>query len=132
MKIMIPNRRKQPVFHQYQNQCFPQTAYLEFDPSQTGEIKLVADYSGCIGNAVPMDVWHNKILRFRIPSQVTLKALKDLRSDERLSNMLEQLREGYDLMWDGNNYVGRFDTELYHGLCQYVEEQLHALMEWQP
>ena len=132
MKIMIPNRRKQPVFRQYQNQCFPQHAHLRFNPSQTGEIKLVADYSGCIGNSVPMDVWHSRTLWFKIPSQVTLKALKELRSDERLSNMLEQLREEYEVVWDGNNYVGRFDTELYHGICQYVEEQLHALMGWQP
>jgi len=127
MKIMIPNRRKQPVFHQFQNQCFPQVAYLEFDPLQTGEIKLIADYSGEVGNAVPMDVWHNKILRFMIPAYVTLKALKELRSDERLPHMLEQLREGYDLMWDGNNYVGRLDTELYHSVCHYIEERLYAL-----
>jgi hypothetical protein len=126
MKIMIPNRRKQPVFHQYQNQCFPQTACLEFDPAQTGEIKLIADYSGEIDNAVPMDVWNNKILRFKIPSEVTLKALKELRSDKRLSNMLEQLREEYKVVWDGNNYVGRFDTDLYHGICQYVWETTNA------
>jgi hypothetical protein len=132
MKIMIPNRRKQPVFHQYQNQCFPQHAYLEFDPMLEGEVKLVADYSGEIGNSVPMDVWHSRILRFRVPPQVTLKALKDLRSDERLSNMLEQLREEYKVVWNGNNYVGRFDTDLYHSICQYAEERLYSLMGWQP
>jgi hypothetical protein len=132
MKIMIPNRRKQPVFHQYQNQCFPQHAYLEFDPMLEGELTLTADYSGETGNGVPEAVWHNRVLRVGIPAQVTLKALKDLRSDERLSNMLEQLREEYEVVWDGNNYVGRFDTDLYHGICQYVEERLYSLMEWQP
>ena len=132
MKIQIPNRRKRPVFHQYSGQCFPQNAYLEFDPSQAGELVLTADYSGEIGNAVPMDVWHSRILRFKIPSQVTLKALKELRSDERLARMLEQLKGGYEVIWNGNNYVGQFDSDTYHGICQYVEEQLYALMGWQP
>jgi hypothetical protein len=79
-----------------------------------------------------MDVWHSRILRFKIPSQVTLKALKELRSDERLARMLEQLRGGYEVIWNGNNYVGQFDSDMYHGICQYVEEQLYALMGWQP
>jgi hypothetical protein len=46
--------------------------------------------------------------------------------------MLEQLRGGYEVIWNGNNYVGQFDSDMYHGICQYVEEQLYALMGWQP
>lgn len=131
MKIKISNRRKKPVFHQYQGQCFPQTAYLEFDPMLTGEIVLTADYSGEIGNSVPMDVWHNLILRIGIPADVTLKALRDLKKDERMISMLEELREGYDQVWDGNNYAGKFDNDLYYTVCQYTEERLYSLMEQQ-
>jgi hypothetical protein len=131
MKIMIPNRRKQPVFHQYSGQCFPQHAYLEFDPMLEGELTLTADYSGEMGNGVPEAVWHNRVLRVGIPSQVTLKALKDLRSDERLSNMLEQLRNSYDQMWRNGNWVGQFDTDLYYCVCEYTQERLYALMEGQ-
>ena len=133
MKIHTHNRRRQPVFHQYKGQCFPQPAYLEFDPmTKAGEeIVLAADYSGAIGNGVPHDVWHNLILRIGIPSQVTLKALSALKKDEGMISMLEQLREGYDQVWNGSNYVGKFDTDLYHTVCQYTEERLYSLMEQQ-
>ena len=131
MKIQIPNKKRKPVFCQYDGQCFPQYAYLEFDPMTpaTEEIVLIADYSGEIGNGVPHDVWHNLIVRIGVPSEVTLKALNTLRKDEKLIGMLEELREGYDQVWDGNNYVGKFDTDLYYTVCQYVTETLYSLME---
>jgi len=133
MKIQIPNRKRQPVFCQYDSQSFPQKAYLEFDPmtSAKEEIVLTAGYAGAIGNAVPMDVWHNLILRFGIPSQVTLKALNALKKDEDFIRMLEQLREDYDQVWDGNNYVGKFDVDLYYNVCHYTQERLYSLMEQQ-
>lgn len=131
MKIHTHNRRRQPVFCQYKGQCFPQPAYLEFDPMTNAgeEIVLTADYSGAIGNGVPMDVWHNLILRFGVPSQVTLKALSALKKDERMISMLEELREGYDQVWNGSNWVGKFDVDLYYTVCQYTEERLYSLME---
>ncbi len=129
MKIQIPNRKRKPVLYQYQGQCFPQPAYLELDPMLTGEIVLTADYSGEIGNGVPMNVWHNLILRFGIPSQVTLKALNTLKKDKDFNSMVEQLRDDYDQVWDGNNYVGKFDTDLYHCVCHYTQEKLYSLME---
>jgi len=131
MKIQIPHNRRQPVFCQYAGQCFPQKAYLEFDPmtSAPEEIVLLADYSGAIGNGVPSNVWHNLILRISIPCEVTRKALSALKKDERLIGMLEELREGYDQVWDGNNYVGKFDTDLYYTICFYTVERLYSLME---
>ena len=131
MKIQIPNRKQKPVFHQYQGQYAPQYAFLEFDPMTpaTEEIVLIADYSGEIGNGVPHDVWHNLILRIGIPSDVTLKALNTLRKDEKLIAMLEELREGYDQVWNGSDYSGKFDVDLYYTVCQYTQETLYSLME---
>ena len=131
MKIQTTNKKRKPVFCQYDGQCFPQYAYLEFDPmtSAKEELVLLADYSGAIGGGVPSNVWHNLILRIGIPSEVTRKALSALKKDTRLIGMLEELREGYDQVWDGNNYVGKFDTDLYYTVCQYVEETLYSLME---
>ena len=133
MKIQTTNKKRKPVFCQYDGQCYPQYAYLEFDPMTPAkeEIVLLADYSGAIGNGVPSNVWHNLILRIGIPSEVTRKALSALKKDARLIGMLEELREGYDQVWDGNNYVGKFDTELYYTVCQYTEERLYSLMEQQ-
>ena len=130
MKIQIPNRKRKPVLYQYQGQCFPQPAYLELDPMLAGEIVLTADYSGEIGNGVPMSVWHNLILRFGIPSQVTLKALNTLKKDKDFNSMLEQLRDDYDQVWNGNNYVGKFDVDLYACVCHYTQERLYSLMEY--
>ena len=133
MKIQTTNKKRKPVFCQYDGQCFPQPAYLEFDPmtSAKEEIVLLADYSGAIGNGVPSNVWHNLILRIGIPCEVTRKALNAIKKDEKLIGMLEELREGYDQVWDGNNYVGKFDTDLYYTICFYVEERLYSLMEQQ-
>jgi len=133
MKIQTTNKKRKPVFCQYDGQCYPQKAYLEFDPmtSAKEELVLLADYSGAIGGGVPSNVWHNLILRIGIPSEVTRKALSALKKDTRLIGMLEELREGYDQVWDGNNYVGKFDTELYYTVCQYTEERLYSLMEQQ-
>ena len=133
MKIQTTNKKRKPVFCQYDGQCYPQYAYLEFDPMTPAkeEIVLLADYSGAIGNGVPSNVWHNLILRIGIPSEVTRKALSALKKDARLIGMLEELREGYDQVWDGNNYVGKFDVDLYYCVCQYVEETLYSLMEQQ-
>ena len=131
MKIQIPHNRRQPVFCQYAGQCLPQAAYLEFDPMMSApeEIVLIADYYGAIGNGVPSNVQRNLILRIGIPSDVTRKALNTLKKDEKLIVMLEQLRDDYDQVWDGNNYVGKFDTDLYYTVCQYVTETLYSLME---
>jgi len=132
MKIKIPNRRKHPVLFQYQNQCFPQPAYLEFDPAATGKLALSADYSGEIGNAVPVDVWNGKIIRFKIPPYTTRAALKRLETDPELWRRLTAIREGFDIFWNGNNYVGGHkDPELAWMTAHYIEETLNKEMgEW--
>lgn len=124
MKVIVPNTRKHPVLRQYQNQCAPQTAFLEFDPASDGELILTADYSGEIGNAVPASVWHSRILRFHISPYTTGTALRELRKDQRLLGMLDTLRKGYEEVWNGNNYVGRFDSELYLKICHYIHTTL--------
>jgi hypothetical protein len=124
MKITLRNRRKKPVFCQYQGQCSVQPAYLEFDPAREGELELTADYSGDIGNGVPADVWNKKILRFAIPAWTTAKVLKELRCDARLARMLEQVREEYEVVWNGNNYVGRVDNDMQYFVEGYIQERV--------
>jgi hypothetical protein len=127
IKIVLPNRRKKPVFFQYQNQCFPQRAYLEIDPSKcTTNIKCRADYTGIIGNGVPMDVWHNQLFWVPVAPEVSRGGLKALETDERLISLATQLVDSWEEIWNGNNYVGKFDLDVYDMLCQHVWETTNA------
>jgi hypothetical protein len=123
VKIVIQNRRKKPVFYQYQGQCFPQRAYLEIDPTKcTKGLICHADYSGEIGNGVPMDVWHNRIFRIPVSPEVSRKGLKALETDAKFVALVDQLVDSWEEVWNGNNYVGRFDSDAYHSLCWHVWE----------
>lgn len=48
-----------PLYHQYPQQSQPQPAYIEI--TEDGDVS--AGYSGEIGGAVPMAVWHHRTLR---------------------------------------------------------------------
>ena len=127
IKIVIPNRKKKPVFFQYQYQNFPQGAYLEIDPSKcTTNIKCHADYTGEIGNAVPAAVWHDRVFRVPVAPEVSRTALKALETDERFITLVDQLVESWEEIWNGNNYVGKHDRDVYDMLCQHVWETTNA------
>ena len=127
VKIVIPNRKKKPVFYQYQNQCYPQGAYLEIDPSKcTTNIKCRADYTGEIGNAVPAAVWHDLVFRVPVAPEVSRTALKELETDERFITLVDQLVDSWEEIWNGNNYVGKHDRDVYDMLCQHVWETTNA------
>jgi len=123
IKIVIPNRRKQPVFSKYQNQCMPQPAYLELDPTKcTNGLICHADYSGEIGNGVPMSVWHNRVFRIPMSPEVSRRGLKALEQDEKFITLVDQLVDSWEEVWNGNNYVGRFDSDAYYSLCWHARE----------
>lgn len=122
--ITIEGSTHAPVFCQYAGQCNPQPAYLSFDPSAEGDIALHADYSGEIGNAVPVDVWHRRILRFRISPLSSRESLLALADDAKLEALLEAVRAAYSCNWDGNNYVGTYD-----GLDDYFEEEIERHLD---
>lgn len=127
IKIVIPNRKKKPVFVQYQNQCAPQRAYLEIDPSKcTKGLICHADYSGEIGNGVPVDVWHDRIFRVLVAPEVSREGLKALETDERFVTLVGQLMDSWEEIWNGNNYVGKHDRDVYDMLCYHVWETTNA------
>jgi hypothetical protein len=127
VKIILPNRRKKPVFFQYQGQCFPQGAHLEIDPSKcTTGLICHADYTGIIGNGVPMDVWHNQLFWIRVAPEVSRRGLKALETDQRFVTLVDQLVDSWEEIWNGNNYVGKFDRECYDSLCWHTWETTNA------
>ena len=127
IKIVLPNRKKKPVFFQYRNQCAPQRAYLEIDPSKcTANLVCHADYTGEIGNAVPAAVWHDLVFRVPVAPEVSRGGLKALETDERFVTLVDQLVDSWEEIWNGNNYVGRFNSDVYDMLCQHVWETTNA------
>jgi len=127
VKIVLPNRKEKPVLFKYRGQHQPQRAYLEIDPSQcTKYIKCRADYSGEIGNAVPVAVWHDLVFRIPVAPEVWRKGLKDLEQDERFISLTTRLVDSWEEIWNGNNYVGKHDRDTYDMLCHYVWETTNA------
>ena len=119
IQITISNEGKIPSLCQYPQQCQPQNAYLYFKPGYES-LELVADYTSEIGNNVmSFDVFHGRELRFSVTPYATRESLEALADDAELEKMLAEIRDSYDEVWDGNNYVGR-----YEGLDEYFQEAI--------
>ena len=97
-----------PLLAQFGGQTAPQRAYIEFDC----ENKAVhAAYNPEVGSngAVPMDVWHRRALRFTCPNNQDAEYYNDLMAD--LLPTLEKILSGYESVWDGSNYIGKYTDE---------------------
>ena len=103
----------------YPQQCQAQPCYIELDCEDE---TLEADYSSEIGNAVPAYVWNNRAIRFRIPA-LTADAANSLMED--LLERCQKIVDGYENVWDGNNYVGKFTVE-----AQELIDALHYELQY--
>lgn len=97
---------KFPVYSHYAGQILPQPAFISLD-CRTGEVS--ADYSGEIGNAVPSTVWHGLELRFTINSMATADDITTMIEDNM--SRFQAIVDGFEDVWNGNNWVGRFTDE---------------------
>lgn len=94
-----------PVYHKYPDNYQAQPAHLYLD--EDGEVSV--DWGDA--NSVTMDVAEGRTLRFRIPSQVTGKALVAMLEDERILRLLERIHVGHTVEWDGSNHRGRLTDD---------------------
>ena len=105
------------VYCQYPMQYLPQPAYLYLEGYKEGlregykegyksipQGKIRCDYSGEIGNSVPANIWHNTVLRWRIPEDRNL-LFYDLLMAE-VKPLAEQLLEFYNEDYSSGNLVG--------------------------
>lgn len=97
-----------PLYCQYDGQSQPQPAYIQLAEDGT----VSADYSGEIGNGVPMRVWHNIDLRWRVDGRVKADVLRDLLTDT-LAADLASVHAGHDVDYhrDSANRTGRLSDE---------------------
>jgi|CEGC01.1.fsa_nt_gi hypothetical protein len=102
----FPEGRKAPLFCQFEGELGPQPAFITLNPD-TREVST--DYTSEVGTAVPMAVWHNLELRFSVLASVSGKALTDFCQDH--AHLFERICNGFESVWDGNNYVGRYSQD---------------------
>jgi hypothetical protein len=111
---------KAPLYSRYPQQYNTQPAYVEIDPNTR---TVSADYSGEIGNAVPMSVWHGRIIRISVPAEIHGPSLAEyLQLPETIAE-LEQICDGYDEKWDGNNWKGTL-TEAAQLVVEHLERDI--------
>ena len=67
-----------PLHAHYDGQHYPQQSGLELD-TRTGELSTFIN--GEVGNAVPVDVWDNIVLRFAVSPYASPTAISDLADD---------------------------------------------------
>jgi len=95
-----------PVYCKYPQQYNAQPAFITLD-LEDGDID--ADYTSEIGNAIPGRVWHGIVLRFGISPESTADQIEKIINDN--AEAFQQILDGADVVWDGNNNVGKLNEE---------------------
>ena len=122
MKAIIDNLDdKAPLYFQYPQQCHTQPAYIALDCRGEGE--LSADYSGEIGNAVPIYIWNDLAIRWPIPAETGGLSLQALFEDADFLAICQRIVDGFEEVWDGSNFVGRFDED-----AESAKEEAEAMI----
>ena len=123
-----------PLYCKYHGQIHEQDAFVEMD--EYGFIS--ASYNPEIGNAVRMDVWKRRTLRFGITPYLSGDELADILSEENVKNLFATIYAGHDVRWDGSNHRGYLDGEAesaFEELADYLdriepsEETAQAIMD---
>lgn len=96
-----------PLYHQYPQQSQPQPAYITI--TEDGDVST--GYSGEVGGAVPMAVWHHRTLRVPVHAAMRGDALADLLESAEARALLERIHAGHSIEWDGSNHVGRLTDD---------------------
>ena len=90
-----------PVHHHYAGQIDLQPAYVEMD--EDGAVTLDVDSE--IGSGMPVNVWTNRTLRWRVDARLTALELRTLLDE--IKPLLQEIHDGQDVQWDGGNQRGK-------------------------
>ena len=110
-----------PLYCKYSGQHQPQDAFVEMD--EYGFVS--ASYNPEVGNAVRMDVWARRTLRFGITPYLSGDELADILSQEKVKNWFATIYAGHDVRWDGRNNFGYLDGEAESAL-----DELMVYLDW--
>jgi hypothetical protein len=95
-----------PLYCQYQGQHNPQPAYVTLD-LDNGEIN--ADYSGEIGNGMPMSVWNGVVRRYPIHNLLNASQIQEI-LEENLE-AFQKIVDNSSVEWDGSNWIGKVNQQ---------------------
>lgn len=108
-----------PLYCKYQNQYDPQKSYITLN-IENGEID--AYYSSVVGSCeMPESVFHDRILRFPIDSNIRAEKINELIEDN--INTFQLILNGSTVKWDGNNFTGRFNEKI-GGIIEILSDEL--------
>lgn len=113
IRISMPEG-KTPVLCQHDGQFQPQPSYIQVDADGF----VFADYSGEIGNAMPVNVWHNIDRRIGINPNVSGDALREYMASTGFRALIDRYYAGFDTEWNGNNWVGTVTEDAMAALGQ--------------
>ena len=100
-----------PLFRQYDGQCNPQGAYITIAPGEK-EIIISADYDHEIGSGhCSFDEFNNIVKSISCPECVLGCSLIEYLESEDFQEKIQDLCEGYEEGWNGNNNVGIWKNE---------------------
>lgn len=109
-----------PLYKLYPGQNQPQRAFVSLD--EEGTVRAGINYE--IGGAVPMDVWHGRTLRWSVSPYANGDSLADLLESDRVKELFERVYAGHEVVWNGNNMVGRLDED-----AEDASEELERILE---
>lgn len=95
-------------------------AEIHADPynnKEIGNIYLCVDWEIRVasliemdGNGMPGDIYHKRKSIYQLPCAVDIEYFKHS-VYPRIIPMIEKLSEKYEIVWNGSNYVGKFDMD---------------------
>lgn len=89
-----------PLYHRYPGQVKPQGAFLELDAA--GHVR--ADWNGEIGSAIPAEVYCRRVLRYKVPADLSGRGIAEL--FEHFRPLLARIHAGHSISWDGREMRG--------------------------
>lgn len=108
LTVIMPNKDRLPVFHQYPGSFEAQPAYILLDCQ---ERKLFADYHHGDRYVIPANVYNGHIIRWEIPAKTNRTWL--VRTMKAITEKAEQILDGYSTYNDGNNVRGTLSDNAY-------------------
>ena len=105
--------------HTYPAQNRTQPAFFELTE---GDNTIFADWDAEIGGAVPFSVFHGRDRRYYFSPNLKLSAVN--RIGREIIPLLERVRAGMSIVWNGNNHVAKLTED---ALC--AEREIRRLIE---
>jgi len=96
-----------PLYVLHPGQIKPQPAFIQMD--KYGNVS--AQRFGGIGNTVPEAVFNGRTIRWDVSPAANGDSLADLTESLKVRCLFEMVHQGFEIYWNGNNYVGALDDE---------------------